>query len=168
MIKWKFEYGTVHELAVRKVFYKTIPFALSVAIVTLFAQCDTIQNLPTNTSGGLFSLNGNWQLASSSDNKALEGTVVSVVPGFSNGTARALANNTYCLREGDMVWKGLKSQQGGTFTLQSIINSSNGSLAYADGTITVLTNDEIRLTTRSATSTEVIQTWRRVANPSGQ
>jgi len=143
-------------------------FALSVAIVTLFAQCESIQNLPTNTSGGLFSLNGNWQLASSSDNKALEGTVVTVVPGYSSGTARTLANNTYCLREGDVVWRNLKSGQGGTFSMQSVINSCNGSLAYADGVITVLTNDEIRLTTRSASSTEVIQTWRRVANPSGQ
>jgi hypothetical protein len=143
-------------------------FALSAAIVTLFTQCETIQNLPTNTSGGLFSLNGNWQLASSSDNKALEGTVVAVVPGYSSGTARTLANNTYCLREGDVIWKGLKSQQGGTFSMQSVVNSCNGSLAYADGIITVLTNDEIRITARSAASTEVIQTWRRAANPSGQ
>lgn len=134
----------------------------------LFTQCETIQNLPTNTSGGLFSLNGNWQLTSSSDNKALEGTVVAVVPGYSSGTARTLANNTYCLREGDVVWKNLKSLQGGTFSLQSVINSCNGNLAYADGSITVLSNDEIRVTTRSVTNTEVIQTWRRVANPSGQ
>jgi hypothetical protein len=151
-----------------KYFMKRYLFALSVAIVTLFTQCDTIQNLPTNTSGGLFSLNGNWQLTSSSDNKALEGTVVTVVPGYSSGTARTLANNTYCLREGDVVWKGLKSLQGGTFSLQSIVNSCNGSLAYTDGSITVVTNDEIRITSKSATNTEVLQTWRRVANPSGQ
>ncbi len=140
---------------------------LNLAIVTLFTQCETLQKLPTNTSGGLFSLNGNWQLASSSDNKALEGTVVTVVPGYSSGTARTLANNTYCLREGDVVWKNLKSMQGGMFSLQSIINSCNGSLAYTDGTITVLTNEEIRITSKSATNTDVIQTWRRVANPSG-
>ncbi|ANE49749.1 hypothetical protein [Flavisolibacter tropicus] len=143
-------------------------FALSAAIVTLFTQCDTIKNLPTNTSGGLFSLNGNWQLASSSDNKALEGTVVTVVPGYSNGTARTLANNTYCLREGDVVWKNLKSLQGGTFSLNSIVNSCNGTLSYTDGTITVLTNDEIRIATKSANNSDVLQTWRRVANPSGQ
>jgi hypothetical protein len=143
-------------------------FALSAAIVTLFTQCETIQNLPTNTSGGLFSLNGNWQLVSSNDNKALEGTVVTVVPGYSSGTARTLNNNTYCLREGDVLWKNLKSLQGGMFSLQSIINSCSGSLAYTDGTITVLTNDEIRIATRAANNTEVLQTWRRVANPSGQ
>ncbi|HYH13873.1 MAG TPA: hypothetical protein VD794_01550 [Flavisolibacter sp.] len=141
---------------------------LSVAIVTLFTQCETIQNLPTNTSGGLFSLNGNWQLANSSDNKALEGTVVTVVPGYTSGPARSLENNTYCLREGDVVWKNLKSLQGGAFSMQSIVNSCSGSLAYTDGAITVLTNDEIRITTKAANNNEVIQTWRRVANPSGQ
>ena len=143
-------------------------FALSAAIVTLFTQCDTIKNLPTNTSGGLFSLNGNWQLVTSTDNKALEGTVVNVVPGYSNGTARTLANNTFCIREGDIVWKELKSTQGGMFSLKSIVNSCTGSLAYKDGTLTVLTNDEIRITSYSASNSEVIQTWRRVANPAGQ
>jgi hypothetical protein len=143
-------------------------FILSAAIVTFFTQCDTLKNLPTNTTSSLFSLNGNWQLASSSDNRALEGTVINVVPGFTNGTARSLSNNTYCLREGDIIWKELKSTQAGSFTLQSIINSCNGSLAYTPGTLTVLTNDEIRIVTRSATNTEVIQTWRRVTTAAGQ
>ena len=151
-----------------KYFMKRYLFALSAAIVTFFTQCDTLKTLPTNTSGGLFSLNGNWQLASSSDNRALEGTVVNVVPGYSNGTARTLANNNYCLREGDVVWRELKSIQGGMFSLQSVVNSCTGSLAYKEATITVLTNDEIRVTSRTATNTEVIQIWRRVANPSGQ
>ena len=44
------------------------------AAVTLFSACDTIKNLPTNTSGGLFSLNGNWKLASTTDNNAQVGT----------------------------------------------------------------------------------------------
>lgn len=137
--------------------------ALGLAIVTIFTQCDTIKNLPTNTSGGLFSLNGNWQLTSSSDNRALEGTVITVVPGFSDASVKTISNNTYCVRERDVLWKGIKSLQGGTFSTESLVNACQGSTLYKPATITVLTTDEIRLTGHTAASTELIQTWKRVA-----
>jgi len=138
------------------------------AIVMIFTQCDTIKNLPTNTSGGLFSLNGNWQLSSSSDNRSLEGTVVTVVPGFSEATARNINNNNYCIRDRDVVWRAIKPGEAGVFAVESLVNACSGSIVYKPGTITVLTNDEIRLVTQTATNTELIQTWRRVANPQGQ
>lgn len=137
--------------------------ALGLAIVTIFTQCDTIKNLPTNTSGGLFSLNGNWQLASSNDNRALEGTVVTVVPGFVDAGVKTISNNTYCVRERDVLWKGIKSLQGGTFSTENLVNACQGAPLYKPATITVLTNDEIRLTGHTAASTELIQTWRRVS-----
>jgi hypothetical protein len=143
-------------------------FVLFAAIVTFFTQCDTIKNLPTNTSGGLFSLNGNWQLTSSSDNRSLEGTVVSVVPGFSEATARTLNNNNYCLRDRDVVWRAIKSGDAGVFAVESLVNACSGATVYKQGTITVLTNDEIRLVTQTASSTELVQTWKRVASPQGQ
>lgn len=138
-------------------------WALGLAIVTIFTQCDTIKNLPTNTSGGLFSLNGNWQLTSTNDNRAMEGTVITIVPGFADATIKSINNNTYCARERDVLWKGIKSMQGGTFTTESLVNACQGSPLYQPATITVLTNDEIRLTGHTSASTELIQTWKRVS-----
>jgi hypothetical protein len=137
---------------------------LSAAIVTIFTQCDTLKNLPTNTSGGLFSLNGNWQLASTTDGNAMQGTVVQIVPGFSEATARTLNNNTYCLRDKDVVWRSLKSSGSGVFTIDNLVSACNGTGLYKPATITVLTNDEITIKGSTATSAELVQTWRRVAS----
>jgi hypothetical protein len=137
---------------------------LSAAIVTIFTQCDTLKNLPTNTSGGLFSLNGNWQLASTTDGNAMQGTVVQIVPGFSEATARTLNNNTYCLRDKDVIWRSLKSSGSGVFTIDNLVSACNGTVLYKPATITVLTNDEITIKGSTATSAELVQTWRRVAS----
>jgi hypothetical protein len=142
---------------------KTILVTLSAAIVLLFAQCDTVKNLPTNTSGGIFSLNGQWQLTSSSDNKNMEGTVVSVVPGFSDATIRTLPpNNVSCARERDAMWRSVKSDQNGGFLTEVLVSACTGSPTYRPATITVLSNNEVRLRTLSAANTEILQTWTRV------
>ena len=137
---------------------------LLAAIVTIFTQCDTLKKIPTNTSGGLFSLNGNWRLATSSDNRALEGTVVTVVPGITDAAVRTLSNNTYCVREGDVLWRSIKSFEGGTFSMETLVNACTGGAVYRPATITVLTNDEIRVATHTTAGIELLQTWRRVAN----
>jgi hypothetical protein len=136
----------------------------SIAIVTIFTQCDTLKNLPTNTSGGVFSLNGSWQLATSNDNRAMEGTIVSVVPGVADATVRTLANNIYCARDRDVLWRNLKNLQGGSFSLDNLVSACTGNPVYQQGTLTVLTNDEIRITSRTNSGAELIQTWRRVPN----
>lgn len=136
----------------------------SIAIVTIFTQCDTLKNLPTNTSGGLFTLNGSWQLATSNDNRAMEGTVVSVVPGVADATVRTLANNTYCARERDVLWRNLKNMQGGSFNLDNLVFACTGNPVYQQAILTVLTNDEIRITGRTNTGSELIQTWKRIPN----
>ncbi len=136
----------------------------SIAIVTIFTQCDTLKNLPTNTSGGVFSLNGSWQLASSNDNRAMEGTIVSVVPGVADATVRTLANNTYCVRDRDVLWRNLKNLQGGSFSLDNLVSACTGNPIYEQATLTVLTNDEIKITSRTNTGIELVQTWRRVPN----
>ena len=138
--------------------------AIAVAIVTIFTQCDTLKNIPTNTSGGLFSLNGNWQLVTTTDNKALEGTVVQVVPGVADGTARTLSNNTYCLRERDQAWRNIKAGDAGVFSIDMLVNACDGTPLYKPATVTVLTNDEIRVKGSTASSAELIQTWKRVPN----
>ena len=135
---------------------------LYIAIVAIFTQCDTLKGIPTNTSGGLFSLNGTWQLSTSTDNNALIGTTIRVVPGVANGTALTLANNTYCLREGDAILRGIKGLEGGTFSTEMIANACNNNMVYRPATITVLTNDEIRITGSTTAGTELLQTWKRV------
>lgn len=142
-------------------FMKRSQWAVAAAIVTIFTQCETVRNLPTNTSGGVFSLNGVWQLTTTSDNKALEGSTVQVIPGIADGTARTLNNNTHCVRERDVLWRGLKSAGSGTFSLQVLVNACEGTVLYKPATLTILTNDEIRITGSTALSTELVQTWRR-------
>ena len=137
---------------------------IAVAIVTIFTQCDTLKSIPTNTSGGLFSLNGSWQLSTTTDNKAMEGTVVQVVPGVADATVRTLSNNTYCLRERDQAWRNIKAGDAGVFSIDMLVNACNGTALYKPATITVLTNDEIRVKGSTTSSAELIQTWRRVAN----
>jgi hypothetical protein len=137
-------------------------FFLYATILTIFTQCDTFRNFPTNTSGGLFSLNGTWQLTATTDNRALEGTTVTVVPGIAEGTIKTLSNNNYCLRENDVIWKTVKSVEGGTFTTDYLVNACSGSTLYKPATITAITNDEIRIKGSTATDIELIQTWKRV------
>jgi hypothetical protein len=140
-------------------------FVLSAAIVLLFTQCETIKNLPTNTSGGVFSLNGQWQLTSSSDNRNMEGTVVSVVPGFPDATVRTIpAANAYCVRERDAFWRSVKSDQNGGFVTEVMVNACTGSPTYKAATIAVISNNEIRIKTMTAANAEILQTWTRQSN----
>ena len=144
---------------------KRFLIVLMAAILVIFTQCDTLKTLPTNTSGGVFSLNGQWQLTSSTDNRNMEGTVVSVVPGFSDATVRTIpTNNAYCVRERDAFWRSVKSDQGGGFVTEVLVNACTGSPSYKAATITVLNNNEIRVKTMSPANTEILQTWTRAAS----
>lgn len=137
--------------------------AFSLMIALSMTGCDTLTNLPTNTSGGIFSLNGNWQLNSSSDN-TMEGTIVTVFPAVSDATIRTLANNSKCFRERDVLWRSVKSSSGGGFTLENLVNACNSTTVYRPATITIISNDEIRLTGQNDAGTEINQTWRRVTS----
>ena len=134
---------------------------LYIIAASFFSSCETVKNLPTNTSGGLFSLNGNWQLASSSDNKALEGTIIRVIPGISDATIKTLGNNTYCLRELDVVWKGLKNASG-VFSFDNLVNACNGTSVYKPASMTVVNNDEVKVSSKTAAGVELTQVWKRV------
>lgn len=136
-------------------------FVFVTALVFLFTKCETVKNLPTNTSGAVFSLNGNWQLSSSSDNKAMEGTVLRVIPGIADATIKTLGNNTYCFREMDIVWKGLKNNSG-VFSFDNLANACNGTTVYKTATLTVVNNDEVKLDSRTAAGVELTQVWKRV------
>ena len=139
---------------------KTI-FLLLVPFVWLLSGCDALKGLPTNTTGGLFSLNGSWQLAASSDNRVLEGSVVRVFPGVADATLHTMVSNSFCMRQGDVFWRGLKTNADGSFAMEQLIQACN-TATFQPATITVLNNNEIRVATRTASGAEWLQTWRRV------
>jgi hypothetical protein len=134
-------------------------FMLSVLFIT---SCETLKSLPTNTTGGLFSLNGNWQLTSTTDGKAMVGTIVSVVPVVGTATVKTLANNTYCVRQNDDMWKGVKSNGAGGFTVSTLVSACNGSTTYKEGTVTVISNDRVTVSSTTAGNSELVQSWSRV------
>jgi hypothetical protein len=142
---------------------RKIYFLLVVVFATLMVtSCETLKSLPTNTTGGLFSLNGNWRLTSTTDGKAMVGTTISVLPVVGSATIKTLANNTYCIREKDELWTSVKGNGAGGFTINNLVNACNGTTVYKEGTIAVATNDKITVTTRTATNSELIQAWERV------
>ena len=132
-------------------------------IIIFFSACETIKNLPTNTSGGLFSLNGNWKLSSTTDNNAQVGTVVSVAPAIASAFVKTFENNSYCYRTSDEAWKSLSSRPNGGFTIQALVSACNGTSVYKAGEIVILTNDQVRVTTKTSGDAILVQEWTRVA-----
>jgi hypothetical protein len=130
--------------------------------IFLFTSCDTLKSLPTNTTGGLFSLNGTWRLSSTTDGSAMVGTTISVLPVVGNASVKSLSNNTYCVRDNDELWKSVKGNGAGGFTVSALVSACNGSTVYNDGTIAVVNNEKITVTSRTATNTELVQAWDRV------
>lgn len=134
-----------------------------ILIVTIaVSSCDTIKNLPTNTTGGLFSLNGTWKLSSTNDNNALVGTTITVYPVVGNALVKTINNNTYCLRENDPIWRSVKGNGSGGFSISALVNGCNGTTVYKDGTVSVVTADKITVTSRTSGNTELVQAWDRV------
>lgn len=142
---------------------KMFLIAVSTMLFTvLLSSCEALQNLPTNTTGGAFSLNGTWRLNTSTQSNAMVGSTIQVVPIAANGSLRTIENNTYCARESDVLWRGIKSNGSGGFTMSALVNACSGSTVYNDATITVINADQVTVTTRTSTNTELIQDWRRV------
>lgn len=138
--------------------------SILISSLVIFSACETIKNLPTNTSGGIFSLNGNWKLVSTSDNNAQIGTVVTVSPAIASAFVKTLENNSYCYRVSDEAWKTLSSKSGGGFNMNHLASACNGSIVYKPGEITVLTNSQIRINSKTITNAALVQEWTRVTN----
>ncbi|CAN5239079.1 hypothetical protein BH09BAC2_BH09BAC2_22200 [soil metagenome] len=128
----------------------------------LFTSCDTLNKLPTNTTGGIFSLNGSWVLTTASDSMLL-GTVINIYPGVDNATITSVTNNNSCLRINDVKWKGIKSSSNG-FTLMNLTNACVSPQLYTGAEILVLAADQIRLTGKNAVGADITQTWTRSKN----
>ncbi len=130
--------------------------------VFIFTSCDAIKQA-TNSTGTGFSLNGKWQLKSSSPENTLVGSVVSVTSFVSEGKIVTLQNNTQCYRENDIKWKDIKAQTNGSFTINNLLsNCSSGDLNYKPAIIEVVTNDQIKITGNNVAGANNVQTWDRV------
>ena len=135
-------------------------FALASLVLSLFS-CDTLQKA-TNSTGGVFSLTGTWELISSAPENKLTGSKVTVAPFVSEGTFTTLLNNTQCYRENDIKWKNILSDKNGGFTLNQLLSNCNSaSLNYQPATIYVINTNEIRLSGKNVDGVENTQTWRR-------
>jgi hypothetical protein len=137
-------------------------FSLLALTILLNTGCDTLNKIPTNTSGGIFSLNGNWKLDLSSDYSNQVGTVVMVAPGLSSAYVTTLAKNGYCYRVNDEAWKSIKPKLESGFTLSCLAGACNGSPVYKEGELMVISNDRIRITGRTKDDMTLLQEWVRV------
>ena len=136
--------------------------------ILFFISCDALKKT-SNTTGGVFSLNGQWELTSNSPENTLIGSRVTVAPFISEARFTLLANNTQCFRENDVKWKNIATNNNGGFLMNNLIsNCTSGSLNYQPATIKVVNNNEIVVTGRNANNQDNSQTWKRVSVGGGQ
>ncbi len=133
-----------------------------IGFILILSGCDTLQNA-TNSTGSVFSLNGQWKLTSNLPDNSLVGSVVTVAPFVSEGRITLLANNTQCFRDDDVKWKDIVADKGGGFTLNNLHAScAGGTLVYQPATITVVGPNEIRLVGKNVQGAESTQVWTRI------
>lgn len=133
-----------------------------ICMLMLFAGCDTLQNA-SNSTGSVFSLNGQWKLTSNLPEKTLVGTVVTVAPFIAEGKITLLADNSQCYRENDVKWKEIVSDKAGGFELKNLLMScAGGEMNYQPARITVINNNEIRLVGKNVSGAENTQVWNRI------
>ena len=142
---------------------KTLKLFSLIAIVISFASCDAVRQATNTTGTAVFSLNGKWQLTNNNPENTLLNSVVSVTLFSAEGKLTYLANNTQCFRENDIKWKNIKSDKAGGYTLNNLLsNCSSGALNYQPATITVISNNEIRVNGKNAAGQDNTQTWSRI------
>lgn len=142
---------------------KAITLILLSGILFSITSCDAIKQATNTTGGAIFSLNGEWQLASNTPENTMVGSVVTVSPFNSEGVLTTVINNSQCYRQKDIKWKNIKSVKTGGFTLDNMLsNCTSGSLLYELATITVISNKEIKLAGKNAAGQDNVQTWTRI------
>lgn len=142
---------------------RAIKFLVVLLTSIFFISCDALKKT-SNTTGGVFSLNGQWELTSNTPENTLVGSKVTVAPFINEGKFTALLNNTQCFRENDIKWKNIATNNNGGFLLNNLLSNCNAaSLNYQPATITVVSTNEIRLTGRNVNGQDNSQTWKRVA-----
>jgi len=142
---------------------KTIKLLSALAMLTAFSSCDILKQATNTTTGTVFSINGQWRLVSNIPGNTLQNTIVTVSPFVSQGKITTLANSSECLREGDIKWKGITSDNSNGYTIEDLQNSCNSSsLKYTPAKITVVNNDEIKITGTTFLNISNVEIWDRV------
>ena len=134
---------------------------LFLAIITLFS-CDTIKKT-SNSTGTVFSLNGEWELTANSEN-SLIGSSVLVYPFVQDAKFKKLMNNTQCFRETDVKWKNIATDNNGGFTINNLQSScTGGSAQYLPAAVIVVNANEIKINGRNGAGDNGSQTWKRIS-----
>ena len=129
-------------------------------IALSLVSCEAIQKA-TNSTGSAFTLTGQWELTSNSPENVLAGSKITVAPVVSEARITTLAAPGNCLRENDIVWKAIATDNSGGFNISNLVSGCNG-LNYQPANIYVINNNEIRLTGKNANGQDATQMWKRV------
>lgn len=135
-------------------------FSFLALISFALISCEAIQKA-TNSTGSAFSLTGQWQLNSNTPENSSIGTKITVAPFVSEGRISGLVGSSYCFRENDVLWKDIAADNAGGFSINNLVNGCNG-LIYNPAAITVVNNDEIRLSGKNANGNDMQQVWKRI------
>ena len=133
--------------------------AIIFAAISLIS-CEAIQKA-TNSTGGAFTLTGKWQLTSNIPENILVGSTVTVAPVLSEARITAMVGTGNCMRENDIIWKAIISDNVGGFTLSNLVSGCSG-LNYQPAVIYIINSNEIRLTGKNASGQDITQLWKRV------
>ncbi len=133
--------------------------AIIFAAISLIS-CEAIQKA-TNSTGSAFTLTGKWQLTSNIPENILVGSTVTVAPVLSEARITAMVGTGNCMRENDIIWKAIISDNVGGFTLSNLVSGCSG-LNYQPAVIYIINSNEIRLTGKNASGQDITQLWKRV------
>lgn len=144
-------------------FMKSIKLFSFLAIIIALTSCDAVRQATNTTSTAVFSLNGKWQLTNNNLENTLLNSVVTVTLFSSQAKLTYVSNNTQCYRENDIKWRNIKSDKTGGFDIDNLLsNCSSGALNYQPASVSVVSNDEIRITGKNVTGQDNTQTWTRI------
>ena len=141
---------------------KPVRLLLLTGLIIAFTSCELFKNT-SNSTGAVFSLNGQWELMSNTPENTLIGSRVNVVPFIPEAKFTLLKNNTQCYRDNDIKWKNIASDKNGGFTINNLLSTcAGGTLNYQPAAIRVINTNEIRLNGRNVNNVDNEQVWKRV------
>ena len=141
---------------------KSLKLFTFVALLIALCSCEIFKN-SSNSTGSVFSLNGQWELVSSTPDNTLTGSRVTVAAFIPEGKFTFLQNNSQCYRDNDIKWKNIASDKSGGFMINNLLSTcSGGTLNYQPATIYVMNTNQIRITGRNINNQDNVQVWKRV------
>jgi hypothetical protein len=142
---------------------KTIKLLSSACIFLSLLSCDAVKQATNTTGGAVFSLNGKWKLMSNIPENSLVNSTITVAPFLSQGLLASVENNTQCYRINDIKWKNIKVDKIGGYSIENAANNcATGSLTYIASTISIVNNNEIKVTGKNALGQDNVELWSRI------